>query len=84
MNTPALYDLAVTISVNEGTLWLEHRSQKPVKLVPVSDDEFLLDGGKGASSLVFHRKCRENRDLPLFVGPERDDVLENRSRQMTF
>ncbi len=51
----ALYDLTLKIRNDEGTLWLAPTGQKRVKLVPISDDEFLLDGSSGASSLVFRR-----------------------------
>jgi len=57
VGTYALYDLALKIRSDDRTLWLVPAGQKQVKLVPVSDDEFLLDGSNGASSLVFHRNA---------------------------
>jgi len=57
VGTYALYDLNLKIRNDEDSLWLVPSGQKQVKLVPLSDDEFLLDGSNGASSLVFHRNA---------------------------
>lgn len=58
VGTYGLYALALKIHYDDGTLWLLASGQKRVKLVPVSDDEFVLDGSNGASSLVFHRNVQ--------------------------
>jgi len=49
VGTYALYDLNLKIPNDEGILWLVPSGQKRVRLVPVSEDEFLLDGSSGAS-----------------------------------
>lgn len=58
VGTYALYDVALKIHYDERALWLVPSGRKRVKLVPVSEDEFLLDGSNGASSLVFHRNVQ--------------------------
>src|SRR5262249_15038831 len=54
----ALYDLALKISLEEGALWLTPSGQKRVKLAPVSDDEFSIEGSDGASSVGFNRNSQ--------------------------
>jgi len=55
--TYALYDLELKVRDDSGTLSLVPTGRKPVTLVPVADDEFVLDGSDGASTLVFHRNA---------------------------
>jgi D-alanyl-D-alanine carboxypeptidase len=54
----ALYDLMLKISLENGALWLTPPSQKRVKLLPVSADEFSVEGSKGASSIGFNRNSQ--------------------------
>jgi hypothetical protein len=54
----ALYDLALKISLEEGALWLTPSGQKRVKLAPVSDEEFTIEGSNGASSIGFNRNSQ--------------------------
>jgi CubicO group peptidase (beta-lactamase class C family) len=54
----ALYDLVLKISLEEGALWLTPSGQKRVKLAPVSDEEFTIEGSNGASSVGFNRNAQ--------------------------
>jgi len=54
----ALYDLMLKISLENGALWLTPPSQKRVKLVPLSAEEFSVEGSKGASSIGFNRNSQ--------------------------
>lgn len=53
-----LYDLVLKISLEGGALWLTPPTQKRVKLVPVSDEEFLIEGSQGASGIGFNRNSQ--------------------------
>jgi hypothetical protein len=54
----ALYDLMLKISLENSALWLTLPEQKPVKLAPVSDEEFSIEGSNGASSIGFNRNSQ--------------------------
>lgn len=64
--TYVLHDLSLKISLEGGALWLEAAGQRKVRLVPVSREEFAIDGTQGASSLGFNKNARgEVRCLAL-------------------
>lgn len=54
----ALYDLVLKISLEGGALWLTPPGQNKVKLVPVSGEEFLIEGSHGASSIGFNKNSQ--------------------------
>jgi len=54
----ALYDLVLKISLEEGVLWLKPPRQNKVKLVPVSGEEFLVEGSHGAASFGFNKNSQ--------------------------
>jgi D-alanyl-D-alanine carboxypeptidase len=53
-----LYDLELNISVDKGALWLAAPGQNRIMLIPVTSDDFLIDGSQGASSVGFSRNVR--------------------------
>lgn len=54
----ALYDLVLKVGLEDGALWLMLPEQKRAKLLPVSDEEFLIEGSGGASSIGFNRSSQ--------------------------
>jgi hypothetical protein len=54
----ALYDLLIKVNLENSALWLTMPQQKPSKLVPVSDEEFSIEGSDGASSIGFNRNSQ--------------------------
>jgi len=56
--TYGLYDLVLKIQNEEGSLWLAPQGQTRQKLLPVSDDEFVVEGTDGASGIRFARNAQ--------------------------
>jgi hypothetical protein len=53
-----LYDVTLRITLENSELWLTPPGQKRVKLAPVSDEEFTIEGSNGASSVGFNRNSQ--------------------------
>jgi CubicO group peptidase (beta-lactamase class C family) len=54
----ALHDLILKITLENSALWLTPSEQKRVKLVPVSAEEFIIEGSNGPSSIGFNRNSQ--------------------------
>ena len=54
----ALYDYELRISLAGNALWLTSSGQDKIKLVPVSDEEFLISVSAGASSIGFNKNSQ--------------------------
>jgi CubicO group peptidase (beta-lactamase class C family) len=54
----SLYDVVLQITLENSAFWLTPPGQKRVKLAPVSDKEFTIEGSNGTSSIGFNRNSQ--------------------------